>query len=690
MATVLSAAPADILGANLTALQSAQPGFTVPPDENRVRVADCVWRLFDEANPGGAAIHSRDPQREADRVAEELLGDRQAGVVVAIGLGLGFLLDALERRGWTGKVLAFEPAPRTVRAMLGRRDWQDWITAGRLRIFLAPDFRGVGESWRWFADETDPPVFVNPALARLRAPGVARAREVLGRIRYDAAANAAARRDHGPRYLLNTLRNLPAIAAGGDASQLVNAASGVPAIVVAAGPSLDAALPALYEAQDSAIIIAVDTAVRPLLQAGIAPHIAVAVDPSDINGRHLMDLPPCPDTFLVTEGSLDPYAVAAFGGRTFFFNVSDHQPWPWITAAGRPIARLRAWGSVLTTAFDLALKMGCNPLIFTGADLSYTGERPYCRGVSFEEDWQRRVIWGERLEQLWRDAVNNSPRVAEPDVAGCETRTAPHLVAFRNWLVEQIAHEPATRVINATGAGILLGPHIEQRAPGELASLLASTARPRRELIRERHRPLPAHHIKAATTMLLDQSVEGAGEATIAAWQAFAPGVSSEAIVDALRAAATAFDRRDDARQTNVESISDPLPNEKTHFDAETLQQLAAAMPLVRMRIPAHRLQSAPDNTRVFRFRSMAARILCCAARPADGGVTENGRPLTRVFDLNDLAAGTYASFRDEVHFRAPDGSDPRWNGREYTLLVPSPVAHLESLPPHDLLNRQI
>src|SRR5215207_5192049 len=106
MATALSAAATDILGANLTAFQSAQPGFTVPPDENRVRVADGVWRLFDEANPGGAAIHSRDPQREADRAAEELLGERQSGVVVAIGLGLGFLLDALERRGWTGKVLA--------------------------------------------------------------------------------------------------------------------------------------------------------------------------------------------------------------------------------------------------------------------------------------------------------------------------------------------------------------------------------------------------------------------------------------------------------------------------------------------------------------------------------------------------------------------------------------------------------
>jgi hypothetical protein len=312
--------------------------------------------------------------------------------------------------------------------------------------------------------------------------------------------------------------------------------------------------------------------------------------------------------------------------------------------------------------------------------------------VSFEEDWQRRVIWGERLDEVWRDAVSSSPRVMEHDVAGRETRTAPHLVAFRNWMVEQIAHESGTRVVNATGAGILLGPKIEQRTPGELASLLASTARLPRELIRERYRPVSGHRIEAAATSLLEQSVESNGgtESTIAAWLSFAPGVSRAAILDALHAAVRVFDRREDAPALQIDSVGDPVRGATTDFEADTVQQLMTAMPLVRIRIPAHRLQAAAGNTRVFRFRSLAARILCCAARPLDGGVTENGRPLTRVFDLNDLEAGTYVSFRDEVHFRAPDGSDPRWNGREYALLVPSPVAHLESLPPHDLLNRQI
>ena len=124
-------------------------------------------------------------------------------------------------------------------------------------------------------------------------------------------ANAVARRKFAGRYLLNTLRNLPSIAEEGDASALFNLFEHIPAIVVAAGPSLDATLPGIKAAQGRALVIAVDTAVRPLLAAGIRPHIAVAVDPSDINAQHLTGLP-LSNIPLVAEGSLDPSVIPEF------------------------------------------------------------------------------------------------------------------------------------------------------------------------------------------------------------------------------------------------------------------------------------------------------------------------------------------------------------------------------------------
>src|SRR6185503_18926487 len=193
---------------------------------------------------------------------------------------------------------------------------------------------------------------------------------------------------------------------------------------------------------------------RPLVSAGVQPHFVVALDPGEANARHLWDLPPCDETFLVTEASMTPIALEHFRGRTFLFSVSDHQPWPWLAAHGQSRGKLRAWGSVLTSTYDLALRLGCDPVVFVGSDLAFTGNQPYARGVAYEEDWRRLADWGVPLEQHWRDVMALWPHLEEPDANGVPVRTAAHLVTFRNWLVEQIGREKGRTIVNATGGGI--------------------------------------------------------------------------------------------------------------------------------------------------------------------------------------------------------------------------------------------
>ena len=291
------------------------------------------------------AVHSlRDPRREAETLIDRALDDRDGGLLVVIGLGAGYVLDALDARGWPGRVLAIEPEPALVPHLQARRDLRAWIEADRLRVLTAPEYAGADDCWRWFDGRgVEPPLIVNPVLARIRPEAVEAARTLVMRLRFNAEANANARRQFGRRYLLNTLRNLPALAREGDVAALAGVAAGVPAIVVAAGPSLDANLEALQTLADRAVVIAVDTALGPLLAAGIAPHLVVAVDPGESNARHLSDLPPCPSTHLVAEASLDPIAIDGFRGRTFLFSVSNHEPWPWLRAHGAGRSGLRAW-----------------------------------------------------------------------------------------------------------------------------------------------------------------------------------------------------------------------------------------------------------------------------------------------------------------------------------------------------------
>ena len=416
-------------------------------------------------------IHaSRDPLAASRAAVERLVADGAPPLVVTIGLGLGYLLDALEHANGTTRVLAIEPVPETARAMLARRDWTNWLQSGRLTLLVGPAYAGSAEAWRAFkaGEPTNPRTIVSPLVEREFPDEAQRAKALARKIVAGVRANEEARRQFAGRYLLNSLRNLPAIATEGDVAALKSAFTGVPAIVVGAGPSLDQNLAMLKAVDGHALVIAVDTALRPLLAAGVRPHVVVAVDPSELNARHLHGLPDTRGVWFVAEGSLDPSVLPPFAGQTFTFRVSQHEPWPWLTALGIGRGAQRAWGSVLTTAFDVACDAGCNPIVFAGSDLAYTRGLQYCRNTTYEPLW-RDCPTDEARAERFKAYLAERPALAETDVHGQEVLTAPHYVQFRDWIVSRAAEVPDRRVLNATGGGILRGGSIRQIDGRELS-----------------------------------------------------------------------------------------------------------------------------------------------------------------------------------------------------------------------------
>jgi predicted O-methyltransferase YrrM len=402
---------------------------------------------------GLVRMHSRhDPVGEAERqLPEQAL---VAPLVVLIGAGAGFAVDALERRGFAGRVLVLEPSAASLRATLSRRSWADWLDAGRLRFLRGPDYAGWRAVCGWVGASTEaPPIVVQPVLARERPGEASEAVRALKRVLYNANANEAARRAFAGDYLLNTLRNLRHLVQSRDVGELFGRFGGVAAFVLAAGPSLNRNLDELRPYRDRALVIAVDTALRPSLAAGIEPDFVVGVDPGEANLRHLAVGAVPARTHLVAEPSLAPGSFDAFVGRVFTFRVDRHHPWPWLQALGVDRAQLLAWGSVLTTALDLAVRLGCNPVVLFGADFAYTDGQPYCRGTAYEEGWAAEVAAGVPLKDVWRRWMRQ-PVVVERAVDGRDVETSAHLLAFRDWVAEYCAKHPEVRFVNATGAGI--------------------------------------------------------------------------------------------------------------------------------------------------------------------------------------------------------------------------------------------
>lgn len=473
-------------------------------------------------------------QAEASAWLDSVL-PASVSLVVFIGGGLGHMIEALERRHPDAKAVVLEPDPDVARALASRSDWAAWIASGRLAVLAGPAYAGAAAIAKDFPGLSAAPVLVHPKLERTHPAAVATARGAIEKLAFQASANEGARRATAGRYLLQTLANAPRLAREGHIGALENLFAGMPTVVVAAGPSLDRNVHELRAVKDRVLIVACDTAARPLVLAGIEPHVIVATDASRANAAHLSSLPPS-KSWLVAEGSLHSSAFAHFDRRTFAFRVADHEPWPWLQTLGLDAPRLDTWGSVATCAFSLALRLGGNPIAFMGADFAFTGGRPYCRGTSFESLWGLWHGQGSSLDDIWRtlrDRWTSTSSVTAID--GSPVETAPHLISFRDWVVERAAQFPGRRVVNATGAGILAGGSIEQSG---LWPFVADADTIDRTLV---DRVFAAAH--QATRGDLGRVLAGANallaesqDAAIARWIDFAAGsINESAIQMALR-----------------------------------------------------------------------------------------------------------------------------------------------------------
>jgi len=131
------------------------------------------------------ALHSRHrPIEDAERLLSGVISDGYPSHLVVIGLGLGYVLEAIEQWPVPTRVLAFEPEPGHLAAMLRRRDWRSWLESGRLQILLGPDYEGAANLWYSFKPVELPPVVVHPVLAREKSTEVLKARLVFDQMRF--------------------------------------------------------------------------------------------------------------------------------------------------------------------------------------------------------------------------------------------------------------------------------------------------------------------------------------------------------------------------------------------------------------------------------------------------------------------------------------------------------------------------
>jgi hypothetical protein len=239
--------------------------------------------------------------------------------------------------------------------------------------------------------------------------------------------------------LENILRNAKHLTRVRDTKVLNGINRNLPAVIVSAGPSLNRNIDLLREFQDRILILAVDTALKPLLDRGIRPDLAVSVDPFEVNDQKIKALT-CPlDIPLAFDPGVYRRIPERFSGLKFI-SSSPCELATWILSLaglGENIGRAL---SATHQAFCIARAMQSDPIIFMGLDLSFSDNRHHAEGAVFT--WAP----GEKLE---------SGYVLVPDIYGNTVKTLPGFQAMIGLLETEIAITRSL-CIDATEGGALI------------------------------------------------------------------------------------------------------------------------------------------------------------------------------------------------------------------------------------------
>jgi len=419
--------------------------------------------------PDGPLLHSsRDPRAEARRLVRAVLGSA-ADTLVFLGLGLGYAAEAcLESE--VPRLIACEADPGALAAAFRLRDFSRLLADRRLGFVVGGEPEALISALE-LSGGTRAAILESKAATSTDPSWFERARRAVERWNAKGEVNENTLRRFGKLWVRNLARNLPRAAESPGVETLAGLFEGIPALVLAAGPSLDPILPYMKDVSKRALVLCVDTALRSLLRYGPEPDFLVVVDPQYWNWRHLAGLS-APSSFLVSETTTWP-AVFRASRRGAFLGGSLFPLGRRIEAFVGGKGHLGAGGSVATSAWDLGRIMGCSPLWMAGLDLGYPDGQTHARASLFE---QRALASGKRLEPASSSqaaALVGVPCFEAPSMEGGRMRTDERMALYAWWFESRFAR-PGSPPTFSLSPGALAVPGL---GLGRIEELLAGPDR---------------------------------------------------------------------------------------------------------------------------------------------------------------------------------------------------------------------
>ena len=397
---------------------------------------------FSVKTPDGTVMHGHsiyDPYQEAEKKFQGITFD-EGDRIVLLGFGFGYHIEHLLKIAPKCQIIAVEPFITVFDAALRNRNLLDILKTPRVLPTIRMDPESLSYSLGAGASPLNLPRFrvftlpyfnLLPDLQNLISDTMANFRDYL---MFNLFTGFFA----GDTFFKNTVNNFLVAVRSPGINALKDQFKNRPVFVIAPGPSLEKNMDELKKVKGKALIIAVDTATKILRTRDIIPDVIITVDYQTANYEKFKGV----DTsasFLVPAIEVCPEIPEHHTGKAFTYYHSGATAELYDPILERK-GLLGSGGSVLTDAFNLAVHMGGNPIIFAGVDLGFPGKKWYADG-SFEGGKFTRNIQEGKVELI-----------EVPDIYGNPMPTYRSFYSFLRYF-NSLIPSLETKVIDATEGG---------------------------------------------------------------------------------------------------------------------------------------------------------------------------------------------------------------------------------------------
>lgn len=384
------------------------------------------------------------PDHETERWVESIITKiSDKSDVLIYGIGLGYHVDKLLQACPNIKLYLYEPDEQTLLKAMETRDLACCFGHPNVKsISVGRDRAAYEELFFWLYTYTtkEMATLVLPIYSKLCREHVSEFMEHAQQSIMNYASSVQMNIHLGNQWLENIFRNMEKNISTRSIRGMKGTMSGLPAVIVGAGPSLEADIETLKNLTPHALIIAAGSSIQSLLHYGIKPHLIVSMDGADSNLNVFQSLNTDSIPFLYIPQIHYQIIKTKQENLVHAFFKHDEITNYLMGPFNEEDPVFFGTHSVTGTAIQAAIYFGCKQIVLAGQDLSYPGERVYADGT-------------KHVDESYSEYVLDTATEMVENVHGCYNRTTVKMKMTLHDIENLLEFYPNVEFINTTKSG---------------------------------------------------------------------------------------------------------------------------------------------------------------------------------------------------------------------------------------------